>query len=64
VAETLGGAVETLWFDAYVHCDDVRHALDKPSEATCGLVGSLSHLAQELTLKGWRPATLRKNARL
>jgi hypothetical protein len=57
VAETIGGAVETLWFDAYVHCEDVRDALGRPSEATGGLVGSISHLAQELTLRGWKPAT-------
>lgn len=55
---TLGDGVEALWFDLYMHADDIRNALGRPSERGDGLRPSLSHLATELTNQSWEPATL------
>jgi uncharacterized protein (TIGR03083 family) len=57
-AGTLGDAVEALWFDAYLHADDIRAALGRPSARGPGLRASVSHVATELAKRGWGPATL------
>jgi uncharacterized protein (TIGR03083 family) len=57
-AGTLGDAVEALWFDAYLHADDIRAAVGRPSERGPGLRASISHVATELAKRGWGPATL------
>ena len=58
VPGTLGQAVEGLWYDVYVHGDDVRAATGRSSVRGPGLRASVSHLADLLTLDGWGPATL------
>src|SRR4051794_39191938 len=58
---TLGEGVEGLWFDAWVHADDIRAAIGRPSEPGPGVRASVSHLADLLTHKGWGPATLALN---
>jgi uncharacterized protein (TIGR03083 family) len=55
---TLGEGVLTLWFDTYVHGDDIRAAIDRPSARGDGLHASVAYLAAELTKRGWGPATL------
>ena len=55
---TLGDAVEALWYDTFLHGDDIRAAVGRPSERGAGLRPSLSHLAYELTKRNWGPATL------
>jgi uncharacterized protein (TIGR03083 family) len=55
---TLGSGVEALWFDTYVHADDIRAALGRASERGAGIRPSLSHLAQLLSDRGWGPAEL------
>lgn len=55
---TLGRGVLTLWYDAFVHADDIRAALGLPSVAGPGLAAGVEYLAGELTTKGWGPATL------
>jgi uncharacterized protein (TIGR03083 family) len=55
---TLGHGVLTLWYDTYVHADDIRAALGRPSERGNGLHASVAYLAHELTARGWGPATL------
>lgn len=55
---TLGWGVEALWYDAYLHADDIRSALGRPSERGPGLRASVSHVAIELEKRGWGPATL------
>jgi uncharacterized protein (TIGR03083 family) len=58
VTGTLGFGLEALWFDTYLHADDIRSALGLPSERGAGIEPSLSHIAQVLTDQQWRPATL------
>jgi uncharacterized protein (TIGR03083 family) len=55
---TLGDAVEALWYDAYLHADDIRAAVGRPSLKGPGLKASLSHVATVLGQRGWGPATL------
>jgi uncharacterized protein (TIGR03083 family) len=56
---TLGAGVEGLWFDTYVHADDVRDALGWPSVRGPGLRASIAHLADLLAASGWGPAVVR-----
>ena len=55
---TFGRGVLTLWYDAFVHADDIRAALGRPPETGPGLAASVEYLAGELTTRGWGPATL------
>ncbi len=55
---TLGDGVESLWFDAWLHADDIRAAIGRPTEPGPAVRASVSHIAQQLTEQGWRPATL------
>ena len=55
---TLGDGVEALWYDTYLHADDIRAAIGQPSVAGDGLEAAASHLSTELTKRGWGPATL------
>ena len=58
VRGTLGFGVEALWFDTYLHGDDIRSALGLPTLKGPGIRPSLSHISQELTELGWGPADL------
>jgi uncharacterized protein (TIGR03083 family) len=58
VAGTLGFGIEALWYDAFLHADDIRAALGRESVLGDGLLVSLSHLGQILSDQGWGPATL------
>jgi uncharacterized protein (TIGR03083 family) len=55
---TMGDAVEAIWYDAYLHGDDVRTALGQPSVRGDGLRASVSHVATLLADRQWGPATL------
>ena len=58
VAPTLGAGVETLWYDTYIHGDDVRTAVGLASDRGPGLALTVRHLAELLAEGGWGPATL------
>ena len=55
---TLGQGVEALWYDTYLHAEDIRAALGRPSERGPGLRAGVHHVAAELDKLGWGPATL------
>jgi uncharacterized protein (TIGR03083 family) len=55
---TLGDGVESLWFDAWLHADDIRAATGRPTEPGPAVRASVSHIASQLTEQDWRPATL------
>jgi uncharacterized protein (TIGR03083 family) len=55
---TLGRGVLTLWYDTFVHADDLRAALGRPSARGAGLDASVSYLTGELDRRGWGPATI------
>ena len=58
LAATVGGGVESLWYDAFLHGDDIRAALGRPSVTSEALRASVSHIATILTDQGWAPATI------
>jgi uncharacterized protein (TIGR03083 family) len=49
---TLGFAVEAIWFDAYLHADDIRTAVGRASERGDGLVAAVHHVAGYLDYRG------------
>jgi uncharacterized protein (TIGR03083 family) len=56
---TLGDGVEALWYDTYLHADDMRSVLGQaPQRTTAGDTASVSHIATELTKRDWQPAML------
>ena len=55
---SFGRGVLTLWYDAFVHGDDIRAAVGRGSERGPGLAASVEYLAGELTTRAWGPATL------
>jgi uncharacterized protein (TIGR03083 family) len=55
---SLGDGVEALWYDTYVHGEDIRAALGRPATRTEGLKAAVSHAAFELGKRNWGPATL------
>ena len=55
---SLGEGVEALWYDAYLHADDIRAATGRPSERGDGLRASIEHVATILERQGWGPATI------
>jgi uncharacterized protein (TIGR03083 family) len=56
--KSLGHGVETLWYDTFVHADDIRTAIGQPTLWGPGAEASVSHLADALGDRGWGPATL------
>jgi len=56
---TLGQGLESLWFDTFLHADDIRQAAGRSPVLGDGLLPSVSHISQILTDQEWRPATLR-----
>ena len=55
---TLGFAVESIWYDAYLHGDDIRYALGLPSARGAGLRAAVYHVAGYLEHRAWGSATL------
>lgn len=51
---TLGDGVEALWYDTWLHGEDIRAGIGRPAAATGnGLAGGVSHVAFELRKRGW-----------
>ena len=55
---TLGFGVEAIWFDAYLHGDDIRDALGLSSARGEGLRCTVHHVAGHLEHQDWGPATI------
>ncbi len=55
---SFGRGVLTLWYDAFVHADDIRAAIGRKTVGGAGLAASVEYLAGELTTRDWGPATL------
>lgn len=53
---TLGRGVEALWYDFWLHADDIRASLGRPSEPEPGLISGVSHVGFELEKRGWTGA--------
>jgi uncharacterized protein (TIGR03083 family) len=55
---TLGFAVEAVWYDAYLHGDDIRAAVGRSSRRGDGLRCAVHHVAGYLEHQSWGPATI------
>lgn len=55
---TLGQAMGAMWSGTYVHGDDIRAAIGRPSDRGPGLRASVLHFAELLDKRGWGPAVL------
>jgi uncharacterized protein (TIGR03083 family) len=55
---TVGEAMESMWSGAYIHADDIRAAVGRPSERGPGLRASVHNVADLLTKRRWGPAIL------
>lgn len=55
---TLADGVLALWYDGYLHADDIRAALGMPSSRGNGLRASVHHVADFHQDTQWGPATL------
>jgi uncharacterized protein (TIGR03083 family) len=58
ITGTLGAGVEALWYDAYLHGEDIRSALGQPPEQGPGLAAAVSHVVDVLASQGWGPSRL------
>jgi uncharacterized protein (TIGR03083 family) len=58
-AASVGDGVEALWYDTFVHGEDIRGALGRPAQPPRESVRvSVGHLADVLQGQDWGPATL------
>ena len=55
---TLADGILALWFDGYLHADDIRSALGMPSMGGAGLRASVHHVTDFLQDTSWGPATV------
>jgi uncharacterized protein (TIGR03083 family) len=55
---TLGQAMAAMWCGTYVHADDIRAAIGRPSERGPGLRASVLHVCDLLSARGWGPAVV------
>ena len=55
---TLGAAVEALWYDTYMHHEDILAALRQRPKRGPGLRAALDQVVLRLELRDWGPATL------
>jgi uncharacterized protein (TIGR03083 family) len=53
---TVAEGTEALWYDAYLHGEDIRAALGQSPTTSPGLRASVSHITDILTRDGWGPA--------
>ena len=53
---TLADGVEALWYDTFLHADDIRSALGRPTVEGPGLKAAISHVAFELQKRDWNAA--------
>jgi uncharacterized protein (TIGR03083 family) len=50
---SLGDGVEALWYDTWLHAQDMRAALGRAPEMGTGLPGAISHVGWTLARQGW-----------
>jgi uncharacterized protein (TIGR03083 family) len=55
---TVADGILALWYDGYLHADDIRSALGMPSVRGAGVRASVHHVADLLQESSWGPATL------
>jgi uncharacterized protein (TIGR03083 family) len=59
--QTLGYGLEALWFDTFLHGDDILAAVGKSTTSKACHPPSVSHISDSLSQDGAQPATIRLN---
>jgi uncharacterized protein (TIGR03083 family) len=57
--QTLGFGIESLWFDTFLHGDDILDAIGRSAPSKAAFAPSVSHISQVLSQEGATPATIR-----
>jgi len=55
---TIGEGVLALYYDTWIHADDIRAALGMPAERGDGLLAAVEHVTEQLDKRHWGPASL------
>ena len=55
---TMRQGILVLFYDVFVHGDDIRSALGLPATVGLGVEASVEYLAEQLETREWGPATL------
>jgi uncharacterized protein (TIGR03083 family) len=55
---SIGEGVLALWYDAWIHGDDIRAAAGLPSVRGAGVVAAVEHVVDTLAKREWGPARL------
>lgn len=55
---TIGEGMLALFYDTWIHADDIRAALGMASERGEGLTAAVEHVAEQLGRRHWGPARL------
>jgi uncharacterized protein (TIGR03083 family) len=55
---SLRQAVHAMWYDAFLHAEDIRLILGRSRSDASGLLASLRFVAERLGERGWGPAVL------
>jgi uncharacterized protein (TIGR03083 family) len=55
---TMAEGVLALWYDTWIHADDIRHAAGLPSVRGAGLSAAVEHVGQVLHKRHWGPARI------
>jgi len=55
---TMGEGILTLWYDTFVHADDIRAALDRGPADGAGQRAAVAYLAAQLASRSWGPAQI------
>ena len=56
---TLGEGVEALWYDTYVHIEDIKAAIGEEPQRGPGIKAAVEHVSDILQNNGWGPATVK-----
>jgi uncharacterized protein (TIGR03083 family) len=55
---TIGEGMLALWYDTWIHADDIRVPLGLPTVRGRGLVAAVAHVHEQLGKRSWGPARL------
>jgi uncharacterized protein (TIGR03083 family) len=55
---TMGEGILTLWYDTFVHADDIRAALGRAPAEGAGRRAAVAYLAGQLASRSWGPAQI------
>ena len=55
---SMGFGIEAIWYDAWLHGEDIRSALGRPATTGPGLTAAVSHISDTLQVNNFGPARI------